>query len=213
MLDMVSRYDVDGINLDYIRTMGICISNYCRNDFEKFSGYNLMADYLSRAIVPGSRKRIQAWQDAAVEEIVKSFSLRAKAIKSNLIISVDGHPKPRSAVRQLQGRDVIKWANNDWIDIIFKMDYSQKVDIDNFEAVREELIDDKKLLFLYGNYDKVENTVLPRDPSLVAGYAMYSQRRWPGTGVAYYLYNLLSDEQVKKLTEIPFAEQSVPSWH
>lgn len=213
MLDMVKRYDVDGINLDYIRTMGICTSKFCRNNYKKFTGQNLMTDYLGRAVLSESRNRIQKWQDHAVVGIVKNLSISAKSIKPELIISVDAHPKPNNVIRPLQGRNVIEWANNDWIDVIFNMDYSQNIDIENHEAVRQELINKDKLVFLLGNYDKIQGDIVSRDPYLVAKNALYNQRRWPGIGIAYYIYNLLSDEQINKLSTMPFNESSVPNWH
>ncbi len=212
MLDVVKRYDVDGINLDYIRTMGICTSEFCKENYKEFTGKNFLSDYYIRNINNNARMRIQKWQDSAVTDIVRKFSIQAKSIKSHLIISVDSHPKPKYKPRPLQGRDSVKWLNDGWIDLVFNMDYRKKVDIENHELVLKEVKSNGKIIFLYGNYEKIDSAVIPRDAVLVKNYAMYSQRRWPGDGVAFYLYNLLSDEQISMLKNEPFIENAIPSW-
>ena len=35
--EVVSRYDVDGINLDYVRAIGLCTSDFCQADYQKRS--------------------------------------------------------------------------------------------------------------------------------------------------------------------------------
>jgi len=109
MLDLVKRYDVDGINLDYIRAMGICISQSCQRDYESSSGFDLLRDHAILNEDAAARRRIQAWQDAAVADIVSRVSAGAKAIKPALAISVDGHAVSSEADRPLEGRDEIDW--------------------------------------------------------------------------------------------------------
>jgi len=47
---------------------------------------------------------------------------------------------------------------------------------------------------------------------LVAKYASYAQRRWPSSGVGFYIYGQMTDEQAAALRGGPFKEEAVPAW-
>jgi len=212
MIDMVGRYDVDGVNLDYIRAMGICSSESCRKDYEEKLGHGFWTDFTRSAVSGASRDRLQKWQDEAVGQIVREFSEAAKTINSELVISVDGHPIPKGKVRPLDGRDVVKWVQKGWVDIIFAMDYRERIDFETIDAVSAELNDESQLIALFGNYEKVGQKVLARPGQLVARYAEFAKRKWPKSGVAFYLYGRLSDEQIEMLGEKTFSEPSISRW-
>jgi glycosyl hydrolase family 10/concanavalin A-like lectin/glucanase superfamily protein len=214
MADVVQRYDVDGINLDYIRAMGICTSPSCRKDYEQASGSRFWADYALRVVVGSARARLERWQDDAVRDIVEGFARRAKRLKPHVVISVDGHPYPSGKPRPLDGRHETRWLNEGLIDIVFVMDYGEVIDDDNHEAVRRELRNPERLVVIFGNYDRLNRRepVIPRRGELIAKYAAYAQRKWPSRAVAFYLYWQMNDEQVSALRNGPFREPAVPSW-
>jgi hypothetical protein len=214
MLDIVRRFDVDGINLDYIRSAGICTSVSCREDYLEKTGHNFRFDYALRGILGPARERLQKWQDDAVTEIVVNFSKSAKKIKPHLVVSVDGHPRPPGAIRPLEGRDELKWANEGWIDVIFDMDYRERIDFESVDAVAEALRRPEKIVVMFGNYDKPDDQsgIIPRTGTLVASYAAFAQRKWPDHGMAFYIYNMLTDEQVAALRNGPFVEDALPRW-
>jgi uncharacterized lipoprotein YddW (UPF0748 family) len=54
MMDVVKRYDVDGVNLDYIRAGGFCLSEACIEDYRQKFGRSLRKDLWLRKI-PGVR--------------------------------------------------------------------------------------------------------------------------------------------------------------
>lgn len=214
MVDLVRRYDVDGVNLDYIRAMGLCTSDSCQDDYRRLTRVNLWTDYYLRGIVGPARSRLEQWQDNAVREIVHAFSTRAREIKPHLIVSVDSHPKPRTEHRPLEGRDEIGWLNDGLIDVVFAMDYRETIDHKTIEAVRKDLRQPEHLIVLFGNYDRLYKTApaVPRKGALVAKYASYAQRRWSSMGVGFYIYAQMSDDQVSALRGGPFKEDAVPSW-
>jgi uncharacterized lipoprotein YddW (UPF0748 family) len=214
MLDVVRRYDVDGVNLDYIRSVGICTSENCQKDYLKKTGANFKLDYALRGVLGPARERLQKWQDDAVTDIAVTFSNNAKKIKPNLIISVDGHPKPPGEMRPLEGRDELKWANEDVIDAIFNMDYNERIDYEKVDKIQKDLKQPGKIIVLFGNYDKADNKskTIPRPGMLVAQYAAFAQRKWPDHGIGFYIYSMLSDEQVTALKKGPFAEDALPHW-
>jgi len=212
MLDVVKRYDVDGVNLDYIRTMGICTSDSCKDDYRGKTGHLFTVDSKFMSINKASRERIQKWQDDEVADVVEAFSAQARKIKPKLIISVDGNPVPRHMTRELQGRDEVTWANRGWIDVIYNMDYSDKIDYETFDLVRKELNDPNKLIELFGNYETLDGELIGRSSEVVSKYAEFTHYKWPQPGFALYLYSKLNDRQINALKMGPFKEPAAPSW-
>jgi len=208
ILDVVRRYDVDGVNLDYIRTMGLCTCDFCQQEYRRTSGRDLMQDIAQ--LQPGKSlpPDLQKWQDEAVEDIVRKVSEKAKTIKPNLIISVDGHPQLKPSP---EGREEVKWANAGLIDVIFNMDYRKVPDFDTFQTIRHHLKDPARLIMLLGNYDKKETAVGPTEANHLARVVEYVQGRWPGR-VGIYLYNQLSDAQIEALAQGPFQRPAKPAW-
>ena len=62
----------------------------------------------------------------------------------------------------------------------------------------------------FGNYEKNEKLVVARSGSLVANFTEFAKRKWPESGVAFYLYGRLSEEQIQALQKGPFSEFSIP---
>ncbi len=212
MLDMVERYDVDGVNLDYIRAMGICMSDACKDDYKNFSGHELSADYVLRYVSGAARDRIQFWQDSAVADVVERVASAAHKSKPGVVISVDGHPKPPGEQRALDGRDEVTWANNGWVDVIFGMDYRQRFDDVTADAVRAHLADPRKLHPLFGNYERIDDRVVPRASELITRYVQFARRRWPGSGVGFYIFTQFNDEQLRALRASVFREDARTAW-
>lgn len=212
MLDLVKRYDIDGINLDYIRAMGLCESDRCKQDYAKKTGHDLLAD--QRKAAPGSpeRTRIQSWQDEAVLDIVARLSREARKIRPNLIISVDGHPEPDESKRGTEGRNELSWAEKSLVDVIFNMDYRLKPDVNRIAAVRQKLGNKALLIQIFGNYDRRDNETIPRNGRIVSDYARYAQGHWGQDGLAYYIAQALSDDQIAALAAGPFTDSAITSW-
>lgn len=198
MLDVVTRYDIDGINLDYIRAMGVCTSDYCQRSYRARTGMDLLADQAA-ARDPLARGRIQSWQDEAVGSIVHDFADRARMLKPKLVISVDGHAVTAEDRRPLEGRDEIAWANRDWIDVVFDMDYRAVVDIEAERAARARLADSSKLWLLVGNYNLIDGSANPRSGKWLARVINFAQCIQRDKGLGIYIYSQLNDEQIQAL--------------
>ncbi len=212
MLDMVERYDVDGVNLDYIRAMGLCLSDACKADYQKHSNHNLSADAVLRYVSGAARDRIEAWQDSAVTNIVERFATDAHKKKPGIVISMDGHPKPPNEKRALDGRDEVTWANQGWVDVIFGMDYRKRFDDVTPDAVRAHLADPRKLYPLFGNYERIDSGVLPRSNELISRYVQFTRRKWPGSGIGFYIFTQFNDEQLRALRAGVFRENARTAW-
>jgi len=199
MLDVVARYKVDGLNLDYIRAMGVCLSSYCQHDYRDRTGSDLVADYSNGAPNPSARSRIQAWQDDAVGDLVQKLSAQAHAINPAIAVSVDGHAVADEAQRPLEGRNELVWANREWIDAIYHMDYRPVVDIKALNSAATGLKDPSRLRMLVANYDLIDETPVPRSGLWISRVMRYAQDRRHDSGVGVYLYSRLNDEQIRAL--------------
>jgi uncharacterized lipoprotein YddW (UPF0748 family) len=111
ILDVVRRYSVDGINPDYIRSMGICISESCIRDYHQKTGADLLVDRKDSDSSSRARRRLQDWLDRDVGNIVSEVATKARQIRPSLIVSVDGYAAPDPQSRLLEGRDDIGWAS------------------------------------------------------------------------------------------------------
>ena len=196
MMELVNRYDIDGINLDYIRAMGVCLSNRCAEDYRnKFSGHDLFADYKNLGLDVESKDRLGRWQSDAVSDLVRRFSFAAKAVKPNLIISVDANPVFDARQFYSEGRDSILWANNGWIDGVFSMEYGKYIDVEKLHSVERQLKDKNKLWIIIGNYDLIDGVPVPRDGGWVRDALLALDTALPRSATAVYLYNQLSYDQ------------------
>ncbi len=216
ILDVVKRYAIDGVNLDYIRTGGVCTSTSCQEDYSNAYGRSLLQDIKTTRADGALEDHVQAWQDAAVESVVKRVNEGGKSLRKSLVVSVDGHPIPTSVpIRpNAEGRQEIKWAKAGLVDVIFDMDYTDHPDFLTHRIVVDELAGvNAKAIPLLGDYDRnSDNKAFSRDPRLAAALISYVQKQWRGGGVGLYLYNMLSDAQIEALGDKPFGQPAKPFW-
>ena len=101
ILEVVRQYPVHGVNLDYIRAGGICLSASCAADYVAQTGRNLLVDRAILLLPGGSAPELLTWQDRAVEDIVRRVATGARRINSKIVISVDA--VPGHAIDKTQG--------------------------------------------------------------------------------------------------------------
>ena len=211
VLDVVAKYNVDGTNLDFIRTGGFCISEYCKSQFKEIYKRDLLTELNNKGKDGRLSPEVQEWIDNAVEAVVSDISVKGKRIKPNLIMSVDGYPIPSDSIPSPQGRHEVRWANKGYIDVIYNMEYGRAPDFERLEKVKKDLIVPERLLPLLGNYDRGPgNQIKPRSATFLVELLNYSQRLMP-QGANIYIYSQLSDEQVDLLS-IFFRDDAVPLW-
>lgn len=210
MLDVVKRYRVDGINLDYIRSMGFCSSDRCSLAYlKKYNRSLLMDTYLRK--IPGNKiASLETWNLDAVTDIVRDFSTQAKMRRPNLVISVDAHPLNPDLL--LQGQDSVMWANNGWIDVIFNMDYGKRIDVGAAELVRKALKEPSKMTMLLATFDQVDGKVMYREPDVISYYINTVRQLLPDSGIAFYQYPQLSNDQIQELHSNTFKMSAEPIW-
>ena len=90
--EVVSRYDVDGINLDYVRAIGLCTSDFCQADYRRRFDRNLLLDTAQFKLTFGRVPSLVEYQESDVAALVQEISQRVRAIKPNIVISADVIP-------------------------------------------------------------------------------------------------------------------------
>lgn len=210
MLDLVRRYDVDGVNLDYIRSMGFCKLDSCSEDYSRKFGRSLKLDLQLRRLSPSTSMLISKWNRDAVTDIVARFSASAKTAKPNLIISIDAHPLNDGLL--MQGQDAIAWEKAGLIDVIFNMDYKKNLDVALIARIRAAMKRPSRLITLVSLFDLDRTRVITRDPDTISNYVLQSRELWSGTGLGFYHFKQLKPNQATALRLGVFKQPATPSW-
>ncbi len=201
MMDVVERYDIDGLNLDYIRTMGFCTSSACRQAYNATYGRDLLNDIAQQAVGGRLESSLQEWNELVVEAIVTSVATQARLLKPGLTISVDGAPRPAFETADREGRNEVNWARRGYVDVIFNMDYRKVPDLERLEFISLMLAGRGQVLPLLGNYDRDKWTgaLTSRDATALERLVDRVLARNPA-GFGMYVYPLLDDRQMHQLT-------------
>jgi hypothetical protein len=213
ILEVVRQYPVHGVNLDYIRAGGICLSASCVADYVSQTGRNLLVDRAALLLPGGSAPELLSWQDRVIDDIVRRVATGARRINSKIIISVDavpGHP-----IDKMQGRNSVKWADTGLVDVVYMMHYEANPDWEAFRTVQKTMKHPEALVVLCGNYEDVTvpvKAVVPRDARKVAALLSEARQFQRGNGVGLYLYSRLSDQQIAELPVQTFNVRAKPNW-
>jgi uncharacterized lipoprotein YddW (UPF0748 family) len=113
--EIVSNYDVDGLQLDRVRMPGSVIrAEASERLFREATGLS-----------PGSDE--EKWQEfvrSQVSQVVRRVCERARMVKRSLKLSAAVFPSPsNAALNQLQ--DWGKWVEEGWVDYVCTMAYAQ----------------------------------------------------------------------------------------
>lgn len=212
ILEVVSRYPVHGINLDYVRATGICNSAHCVEDYQRYTGRNLLIDGEIRRLPGTEMKELIRWQEEAVRDIVRRVSEKAREVNENIVISIDAAPGVRSV--EIEGQNSMKWADDGLIDVIYCMDYRISPDFAGLGKLQSKMKRPEAMVLLCGNYDVVEPSkrVIPRSAARVSELLNKSRSIGRANGVALYLYSMLSDAQIDLLQKDAFKMPAKPKW-
>jgi uncharacterized lipoprotein YddW (UPF0748 family) len=127
MLEVVERYDVDGVQFDYIRypdepSYDFDYGPVSRREFERETGRpveNWPADVRS-----GARKQeYDEWEIRQVDRLVERVSQAVRAKKPWVQISAAvwrNHRRYRSIIKQ----DWLRWVERGWLDFVVPMNYT-----------------------------------------------------------------------------------------
>jgi Glycosyl hydrolase-like 10/Concanavalin A-like lectin/glucanases superfamily len=206
MVDHVKEYDVDGINLDFIRIQGGLDTPEAARDYKIVYARDLSKDRKDS-------KRMLEYVNHCVSEIVSEVRKQTKAIKPKLIISCASTPQLKSQGLFSNGRSSSMWLDKGWVDVVLCMDYGQRIGTSLLDACRKESNKPWGYVEGLGNYDWKGSKCLSRDPKIFAKLIDYCRRKYnDGNGLFVYFWTRLSDEQIKALRKGPFKELAKPSW-
>lgn len=211
--EVVTDYDVDGVNLDYVRAIGLCSSVACQEEYKQKYKRDLEGDSLLFKVLPGRVPTLKEYQETAVTALVRAISESIRVKKPRVLISADvfvGHA-PLS-----QGQNSIYWVNNGLVDGTFRMDYARRINIESMDSTRRELSNPNSQGFLLSNMSNPDELSFgqkpfARDGKWLADTISLIFTRWPETGIAVYFYKYLTDEQIAVLKNGPFQRQESSS--
>jgi len=195
--ELIREFNLDGLNLDFIRTMGISRSRSAAKAFAD----RYASDYfreLQRLPADGASDRLLLFYGEQIRELVKGVSMVRNAIRPQMVLSVDGHPAPKFEGRSIQGRNEVEWANEGLIDLIFAMHYERHLDMERLHLVRNEMDDPNKLSVLIGAFDKEKGPNVQRPVELIARQLIFLKRSF-GSNVGIYPLYFLSDMDLQYL--------------
>ena len=146
------------------------------------------------------------YQETAVTALVRKISETVKIKKPHVLISADvfvGHAPLN------QGQSSISWVNKGLLDVIFRMDYFRRINVESMDATRHELKNPNRQSLLISNMSNpdemsVGQKPFARDGKWLADTISMVSNRWPETGIAIYFYKYLTDEQIFALKNGPF---------
>lgn len=209
--EVVLRYPVQGINLDYLITMGLCRCSSCIEDYRvKTGGRKLITDWNLRKFPGYGVEYLIAWQQDAMTDILRRVSSKVRAIRSDIIISVDATPGINDL--KVQGENSIKWADNKLIDVLYNMDYQSSPDYARILSQRATMKRPEAVAMLCGNYEVTSAGVISRDAAKVAELLTNARSFGSGNGMGLYLYSRLSDAQIQTLATTVFKMPAIPKW-
>lgn len=220
--DLVSRYPVDGVNLDFIRTRGVCTTPECARDYAEHSGGRNVAEDArryyrdKRNTDADGAAALAAWNGEAVDDIVRRVREVVQRHRPNTIITTASHAG--NADLRVQGADSVRWLNEGWIDYLLHMDYRSPTEIKvaDFEWGKRAVPDPSRLIFLVGNFRKssvVKGRNMPIEAEkVVAKIDFVRTLIAPRSGVALWQDIYMTPEQIALLKSTVFSEQAGTPW-
>ncbi|HID23255.1 MAG TPA: hypothetical protein EYP14_12750 [Planctomycetaceae bacterium] len=128
MLEVVERYDVDGIHFDYIRYPGTrgCYCEGCRKRFESSIGRRVQK--WPKDCISGSlQEEYRRWRRDRITRLVATVSKEARRLKPRVKVSAAvfaDYPACTVSVAQ----DWVLWVRNGYLDFVCPMDYTSNDD-------------------------------------------------------------------------------------
>jgi len=132
MLEVVRKYDVAGIHLDYIRYPHeeACFCDGCRRRFEEAVGVTIERwpdDVLREPL----RERFAQWRRDQITRLVRAVATEARRIRPGIMISAAVFEWPAS--RDWAGQDWKQWIDEGLLDFVCPMDYTPSTEF--FESL------------------------------------------------------------------------------
>ena len=133
LLEVVEKYDVDGLHFDYIRYPGpeACYCSGCRQRFT-LATRKQVKDWPNDVLTPGAlRDAYLEWRTAQITRLVRLVHERARALKPKIKLSAAIFGNYPTCIEQI-GQDWVGWAKAGYVDFLCPMNYTE----DNHQFTR-----------------------------------------------------------------------------
>ena len=192
ILDVAWRYPVDGINLDYIRSIALCTSKSCQADFREKYQSSLPSSIHDLKTAKLSQ-HVAEWNAESVTDIVRRIAQGLPREGKKILLSIDAHPLNSSL--EIQGQNSLDWANSGLIDKIFAMEYAAIPNLDKLFTVRSMLVTPSALTPLYSLFSLSGEVVIPRSNALLRTYIEKTSKELSLDSIGFYHYKQLTNHQ------------------
>jgi uncharacterized lipoprotein YddW (UPF0748 family) len=208
VVDAAQRYDLDGINLDYIRSTGACSNESCVQAYRSKYGRSIADDW---ALLANSQwvPSLIEFNRTPVTDIVRRISTGVHSARPGIVLSIDSVPFEFS--RQHQGVDDAGWIKAGLIDTIVQMSYEDPVDLYAIRSAAAQL-GEQRLIVLLRNFDIFGERVERRSGAVMSDYVQLVRTLWPNSGIGFYHYMHFDGGQETGLASGPFRQKASPSW-
>jgi len=128
MLEVVRKYDVDGIHFDYIRYPDekSCYCDGCRERFEIQKSLKV-AKWPSDCYGRGKLAQVyRDWRCEQITRLVAAVSKESRRLRSEIQISGAVFPRYPKCREQV-GQDWVKWVEEGLLDFVCPMDYTESL--------------------------------------------------------------------------------------
>lgn len=199
--EIVQNYDVDGIQLDYIRFP--FQKKYSQVGFDFVTREAFRSATRKEPVLEGQVNKIwREWKVSLISNFVKDTSLKLKQIKPKLKISAAVFALDRALRLQLIQQDWESWVTNGWVDAVYPFYYSFTKEEVKTKLERERIIVNDKAIIIPGFNLRVL-TVGELAERLTAA-------RNAGTlGIALFAAEHLDSAKKELLKKGPFREQTI----
>lgn len=126
MVEVVRRYDVDGIHFDYIRYPDgdHCFCAGCAERFRRSSGLAL-ADWPRDVLTPGAARQTWLdWRRDNITAVVRAVNEQARAVRPDIKVSAAVFSN-WTTDRDNIGQDWKLWCDRGYVDFVCPMDYTE----------------------------------------------------------------------------------------
>ncbi|MDI3473297.1 MAG: hypothetical protein PWQ20_693 [Thermotogaceae bacterium] len=171
ILELIDKYELDGINLDYIRYDGEM--GYDEVTIEKFKKETGISPYEIEAFSEEAVKW-QMWREELVTSFVKEIYSEIKAKNPNLLVSADVFPR-LSGARLNKKQNWDNWAKNHYVDILIPMNYTSN--IEDLKIIIEEQKKYKNYVYFYPGIQMIS---LKKTEDLVKQISTVLSEQFPG---------------------------------
>jgi len=139
LIEMITKYDLDGVQLDYIRyydnnyqTSPIRDSGYGTHSETTFkNAFNLTGDVRTLILDMNHRELWNQWRQNNITDAVKRFSELLRSYNNDIIISADVVGDINQA-KATYMQDWLQWVEKGYIDLLCPMIYTSSADhVDN----------------------------------------------------------------------------------